>query len=60
VKIGDAFHLLPVSADLIWRMPTGALYRVAIEYKNHRHFEASANLTFQPQDSRGQSPDNRK
>jgi hypothetical protein len=60
VKIGDASHWLPISADFIWRMPAGTLYRVAIEYKNHRHFEASANLNFQPEDSRGQSPDNRK
>jgi hypothetical protein len=47
VKIGDASHLLPVSADFIWRMPSGALYRVAIEYKNHRHFEASTTLKFE-------------
>ncbi len=48
VKIGEASHLLPVSADFIWRMPNGALYRVAIEYKNHRRTsEASTNLTFE-------------
>ena len=50
VKIGDASHLLPVSADFIWRMPNGALYRVAIEYRNHRHFEASTNLTFEKEE----------
>ncbi len=50
VKIGEASHLLPVAADFIWRMPNGSLYRVAIEYKNHRHFEASTNLTFEKEE----------
>jgi len=46
VKIGDASHWLPVAADFIWRVGNGELYRTAIEYKNHRHFEAATNITF--------------
>jgi hypothetical protein len=47
VKIGDTSHWLPVAADFIWRMGNGELYRTTIEYKNHRHFEAATNITFQ-------------
>jgi hypothetical protein len=25
----------------------GTRYRVEVEYKNHRHFESSSNITFQ-------------
>jgi hypothetical protein len=46
VRIGDAFHWLPVTADFIWHMDSGVLGRATIEYKNHRHFEAAANITF--------------
>jgi hypothetical protein len=46
VKIGDASHWLPVAADFIWHMSDGDLYRTSINYRNHRHFEAAANITF--------------
>lgn len=46
VKIGDATHLLPVSAEAINRASDGASGRVVVEYKNHRHFEASTSITF--------------
>jgi len=46
VKIGDAYHWLPVAADFIWRLDSRKLYRTSVEYKNHRHFEAAANITF--------------
>ncbi len=46
VKIGDAAHWLPVAADFIWRLGSRELYRATIEYKNHRHFEAAATLSF--------------
>ena len=47
VKIGDVSHWLPVSADFSWRMSDGSLTRAAAVYKNHRHFEAATNVTFQ-------------
>jgi hypothetical protein len=46
VKIGDASHWLPVAADFIWRLDSGELYRTSVEYKNHRHFESAADITF--------------
>ena len=47
VKIGDASHLLPVRASFLVRYRDGTRYRIEIEYRNHRHFEASSNVTFQ-------------
>jgi hypothetical protein len=46
VKIGDNTHLLPVRTDFLVRYSSGTRYRVEVEYKNHRHFESSSNLTF--------------
>jgi hypothetical protein len=46
VSIGDASHLLPVSAEFIWRYASALPFRLVIEYKNHRRFEASTNVTF--------------
>jgi hypothetical protein len=46
VKIGDASHLLPVATDFVWIDPKGDTWHVAAQYKNHRHFEASADVTF--------------
>jgi hypothetical protein len=46
VKIGDASHWLPLAADFIWHFSNGEFYRTAVEYKNHRHFEAATNITF--------------
>jgi hypothetical protein len=46
VKIGDATHLLPVSANFVVHYTSGARWRIEVEFKNHRHFEASSNLTF--------------
>jgi hypothetical protein len=50
VKIGNASYRLPLAIDFVWRYPGGALSRKAIEYKNHRHFEASTKLRFQGED----------
>ncbi|MGA3202486.1 MAG: hypothetical protein ABSF12_08325 [Bryobacteraceae bacterium] len=47
VKIGDASHLLPVGASFVVRYSSGSRWRVEVEYKNHRHFEASTSVTFQ-------------
>ena len=47
VKIGDNSHLLPVRVNFLVSYSEGTRYRVEVEYKNHRHFEASTNITFQ-------------
>jgi hypothetical protein len=46
VKIGDSSHLLPVRANFLVVYSDGVRYRVEVEYKNHRHFEASTKITF--------------
>ena len=46
VKIGENSHLLPVRANFLVTYSSGTRYRVEVEYKNHRHFEASTNVTF--------------
>jgi hypothetical protein len=46
VKIGDVSHLLPVGANFVVQYSSGAWWRVEVEYKNHRHFESSTNLTY--------------
>ena len=47
VQIGEASHWLPVSADFVWKMADGSFTKATIVYKNHRHFEAATNITFQ-------------
>ena len=46
VTIGPASHLLPVAANFVILYSTGARTRIDVEYKNHRHFEASSDITF--------------
>jgi hypothetical protein len=46
VTIGEADHLLPVSANFLICYASGARARIEVEYKNHRHFEASSNIAF--------------
>ena len=46
VKIGEDSHLLPVRVNFLVFYSSGTRYRVEVEYKNHRHFEASATVTF--------------
>jgi hypothetical protein len=46
VKIGDAAHRLPVSAQITVVLSTGEMRLAKHEYKNHRHFEAASNITF--------------
>jgi hypothetical protein len=46
VKIGENSHLLPVRAHFLVSYSSGTRYRVEVEYKNHRHFEASSKVTF--------------
>ena len=46
VKIGEESHLLPVRASFLVRYYDGTRYRIEVEYRNHRHFEASTSVTF--------------
>jgi hypothetical protein len=46
VKIGDASFLLPVSYELFGGPKHDGPWHVTVEYRNHRHFESSSNLTF--------------
>jgi hypothetical protein len=47
VKIGETSHWLPVRANFLVLYSSGTRYRVEVEYKNHRHFEASTNIKFE-------------
>jgi hypothetical protein len=46
VKIGEVSYLVPVSAEFVSRRADGVTRRTVVEYKNHRHFEASTTVTF--------------
>ena len=46
VKIGESLHLLPVRVNFLVTYSSGTRYRVEVEYRNHRHFEASSKVTF--------------
>ena len=46
VTIAGESHLLPVKANFLVRYYDGTQYKIEVEYKNHRHFEASTNVTF--------------
>ena len=46
VKTGDGTHLLPVAMDIFGGFVKADLWHVTVEYKNHRHFQASTHVTF--------------
>ncbi len=46
LKVGEESHWLPVRANFLALYYSGTRYRVEVEYKNHRHFESSTNVTF--------------
>jgi hypothetical protein len=46
VKIGNDSHLLPVAATFEIFYSSGLRSRIEVEYRNHRHFEASTNVDF--------------
>jgi hypothetical protein len=46
VAIGGSSYLVPISTEAVLRMSDGSMARMTTEYTNHRHFEASTNLTF--------------
>jgi hypothetical protein len=47
VKIGDASDLLPVSVNFELVFASEDSWRVTVDYKNHRRFEAATTITFQ-------------
>ena len=48
VAIGGKSHLVPAAATLSVLHADGSALRAAIEYRNHRHFEASTHFTYGP------------
>jgi hypothetical protein len=47
-RIGDGRYLLPTEYEMFLRFSSGDLWHIVAEFKNHRHFEASTNVTFEP------------
>lgn len=47
VEISGDAHLLPVGYEFYLRFANGEQSRVSAEFKNHRQFQASTNITFQ-------------
>ena len=46
VKIDDETHLLAVAAEFLVHYSGGPVWRVSLEYKNHRHFEPASSVTY--------------
>jgi hypothetical protein len=46
VKIAEASHWLPVSAEFIWTTETPLRVRAVVEYRNHRHFESATDIKY--------------
>ncbi len=48
VTIGGSTYLVPVGAREIVVAANGTLFLSTVAYRNHRHFEAAANITYNP------------
>jgi hypothetical protein len=46
VKLGEISYWVPVRATCLAIYYSGARFRIEVEFKNHRHFEASTNVIF--------------
>ena len=46
IKTAAGSIWLPITADFVWSLPNGTRYRVAVVYRNHRHFEAATAISF--------------
>jgi hypothetical protein len=46
---GDTTYLVPLSYELFLDFASGDKWHISAEFKNHRHFQSSVNLTFQPE-----------
>jgi hypothetical protein len=49
VRIAGVPYLLPIAMEMVTGSQRVELDRTVVEYKNHRHFEASADINFQNQ-----------
>jgi hypothetical protein len=47
LKSGDATYLVPMSYESLLGLNSGEQWHITAEFKNHRHFQSSVNLTFQ-------------
>jgi hypothetical protein len=47
LKSGDATYLVPMGYELFFAFSSGDQWHVSAEFKNHRHFQSSVNLTYQ-------------
>lgn len=48
VRIGDASWFLPATTDSTWTFPNGDSWHIFIQFRDHRHFESTSVVTFQP------------
>jgi hypothetical protein len=48
VTVGGSSYWVPVAASLNIVQADGTAWSVRIEYRNHRHFEASAGINYAP------------
>ena len=48
VKIGGASYFLPATADSTFDTQNGDSWHIFVQFKDHRHFESSTIVTFQP------------
>jgi hypothetical protein len=48
VRFGDVTFLVPIGYEVFVTFSSGDQWHVSAEFKNHRHFQSSVNLTFQP------------
>jgi hypothetical protein len=46
---GDTTYLVPLSYELFLDFASGDKWHISAEFKNHRHFQSSVNLTFRPE-----------
>ncbi|HEY2382717.1 MAG TPA: hypothetical protein VGK48_16200 [Terriglobia bacterium] len=49
LKSGVATYLVPMGYELFFTFSSGDQWHISAEFKNHRHFQSSVNLTFQPE-----------
>jgi hypothetical protein len=47
VTTGDGLRLLPIRMEMIIGLSTKELWRVVVEYRNHRHFGADTSVSFE-------------
>jgi hypothetical protein len=48
ITIGGASYFLPATEDFAFVAPNGDSWHIFVQFKDHRHFESSTVVTFQP------------